>query len=108
MMRADFGQYMKHLTNAGVAQMYNELPSTKDDNSVSEWVAPSFPPQDMSSPVESAIAVDLMPTYGAVLVGTFLSCILWGVSTFQAYVPPPHLASHGTNLLFYVSGSCIL
>ncbi|KAJ4478444.1 hypothetical protein J3R30DRAFT_3429337 [Lentinula aciculospora] len=34
----------------------------------------------------AVVAINLMSTFGAVLVGSFLSSILWGVSTFQVFL----------------------
>ncbi|KAJ3722820.1 hypothetical protein DFJ43DRAFT_1158285 [Lentinula guzmanii] len=39
---------------------------------------------DSSEP--AAIVINLMSTFGAVMVGSFLSSILWGISTFQVYL----------------------
>ncbi|KAJ4000455.1 hypothetical protein F5050DRAFT_498852 [Lentinula boryana] len=39
---------------------------------------------DSSEP--AAIVINLMSTFGAVMVGSFLSAILWGISTFQVYL----------------------
>ena len=40
----------------------------------------------MAALTENPIIVDLTPTYGCMLVGAFLSCMVWGVSSLQTRV----------------------
>ena len=40
----------------------------------------------MAAPTENPIILNLTPTYGCMLVGAFLSCMVWGVSSLQTQV----------------------
>ncbi|KZV66738.1 hypothetical protein PENSPDRAFT_81200 [Peniophora sp. CONT] len=40
----------------------------------------------MSAAMENPIILDLTPTYGAMIVGTYLSCAIWGISSLQTYL----------------------
>jgi len=40
----------------------------------------------MATVAENPIIVDLTTTYGCMLVGCFLSCIMWGISSLQAFL----------------------